>query len=831
MTPRLRTLLATLGAAAITAAAPAVASAADPYISEIHYDNAGADTGEAIEVTGTPGASLAGWSVVLYNGANGQPYNTRALSGALGADGTVVLSYPTDGIQNGAPDGVALVGPSGVTEFLSYEGVLTATAGPAAGTQSTDIGVAETGTTPAGFSLQRDAAGVWRGPAENTFVVPQGPCSGSLTAIAVVQGAGDASPCAGAQAIVEGVVTSVFPGLNGVFVQDPAGDGDPATSEGLFVFGAATRGLQPGDVVRAAGRVLEFARGGRTGTLTELSANTVEKIGTAAVPAPLPVALGGNLEPYEGMLVRITDELFLTEYFQFDDFGEVRASAGGVLQTPTEVAEPGAEARAVMAANAARTITIDDGRSASFQDIDGLFGATREDPIRRGDRVSGVTGALHFDFGVFRIQPTETVIFSDDNQRTPAPAVAGDIKIASFNVLNYFTTLGSRGAATAEEFQRQQAKIVAAINGLGADVVALQEIESKRLGTTDVNEPTQALVAALNAAAGGDVWAGIPIPANFTGTDVITVSIIYRKAAVTAVGAPVALPDPAFANARQPIAQTFDARGDRFTVVANHFKSKGSCPSSSTSPNADRGDGQGCFNADRVKQAEALAAFVTRLQDSTDDDDVLVLGDLNAYTREDPLDVLRAAGLLDQRRDLPESERYSYVFDGGQGVLDHALATETLDARRVGAAAWHLNADEPDAYEYDGFEPFYSPTPYRSSDHDPLLLGYARAAAVCDGREATIAGTDAAETLYGTSRRDVIYAGGGDDVVIGANGDDVICGGAGDDRVEGGSGDDVLVGDSGDDVLRGGNGDDRIRGGAGDDQVDGGRGRDTVTQD
>lgn len=156
--------LATIGAAAL----PAV------RISELHYDNAGTDAGEAIEISGPAGTDLTGWQLILYNGNGGASYNTRALSGTIPATctsrGVVVLDYPVDGIQNGSPDGIALVDPSGsVTEFLSYEGTFTAVGGPANGIASTDIGVTETSTTPAGQSLQRNGSAVWSAPGANTF--------------------------------------------------------------------------------------------------------------------------------------------------------------------------------------------------------------------------------------------------------------------------------------------------------------------------------------------------------------------------------------------------------------------------------------------------------------------------------------------------------------------------------------------------------------------------------------------------------------------------------------------------------------------------------------
>ncbi|HEU4641169.1 MAG TPA: DNA/RNA non-specific endonuclease [Gemmatimonadaceae bacterium] len=151
------------------------APAARPiHISEIHYDNAGTDAGEAVELTGPANADLTGWQVVLYNGTGGAPYNTTTLSGTLdaacGAEGTRVITYPSNGIQNGSPDGVALVNASGtVVEFLSYEGTFTAAGGPANGMTSTDIGVEETSSTPLGESLQRNGLDGWNAPAPSTF--------------------------------------------------------------------------------------------------------------------------------------------------------------------------------------------------------------------------------------------------------------------------------------------------------------------------------------------------------------------------------------------------------------------------------------------------------------------------------------------------------------------------------------------------------------------------------------------------------------------------------------------------------------------------------------
>jgi len=142
--------------------------------SEVHYDNAGTDVLESLEIEGPAGADLTGWSIVLYNGNGGVVYDTRALSGTIpascGERGVVLVSYPQDGVQNGSPDGFALVNAGGqVVEFLSYEGSFTATGGPASGTSSVDMGVAELSNTPIGQSLQRNVTGVWQAPSASSF--------------------------------------------------------------------------------------------------------------------------------------------------------------------------------------------------------------------------------------------------------------------------------------------------------------------------------------------------------------------------------------------------------------------------------------------------------------------------------------------------------------------------------------------------------------------------------------------------------------------------------------------------------------------------------------
>lgn len=759
-------LAAGLTAAGITTvAAPALAAVGhgpdDVFVNEIHYDNEGTDAIEAVEVAGPVGTDLTGWSVVLYNGNGGAPYGTLQLSGTIGDTATVVVAAP--GLQNGSPDGLALVDAGGVVhELLSYEGPFTAVGGPANGMASTDIGVVETGDTPNGESLQRVGSGTtsadytWDGPFTSTFSAvngcqtfdgtpagqdcgeeppvdrrpfdPADTCGQPATPIGQVQGSGASSPSAGQSVTVEGVVTGDFQGedgdqgdLDGFYVQD-AGDGDPATSDALFVYDPTAPQVVPGDRVRVTGTVEEFFE------LTELSAVTFLARCAQGQPLPpatpidLPTTGPGALERHEGMLAAFTDPLAAQETRLVDDFGEIRLSAGGPLYNPTEVVEPGAPAVELAAANALTQIILDDARSGT--QLRPVAYLTPQQTIRRGDTVSELTGVLTYGFDAWRVQPTEPVVFD----RTPRPEgpddVGGDIQIGSFNVLNYFTTLGDRGAATPQDFEEQEAKIVAAINALGAEVVALQEIENNDTAS-NTDSALDTLVAALNEAAGEPRWAGVPTPANYTGpgtTDAIATALIYQPAAVQPVGASVAYPDPAFQLGRAPVAQTFDAGGEVFTVISNHFKSK-TCGGASGA-DADQGDGASCFNAMRIGQANALVNFIEQLTTSTGDPDVISLGDLNSYSQEDPIDVLESAGLVGQLDRFVEVEdRWTYVFDGVQGVLDHAFTTPGMSEKVTGADIWHINAGEPDIYEYPADPAFYAANPYRASDHDPALVG------------------------------------------------------------------------------------------------------------
>ncbi len=575
--------------------------------------------------------------------------------------------------------------------------------------------------------------------------------SGPL-AIHKIQGSGATSAYAGYPVTVQGVVVASYqaPGqVGGYYVEAPDAeqDADAATSEGIYVFDNANP-VAVGDLVSITGTVSEF--GTAPNTQTELSALTAFTKVSGGNPLPTPVTVtlpfpsAGYQERYEGMLVNFPQTLTVNDNYDLGHFGEITL-ANGRLPTPTNIVAPGAAAQAQEAANLLNQVTLDDGLSTTSPSptpfLTGTTPATQT--LRAGSTTTGLTGILDNKFGLYVVEPTGTPVFADANPRLDSPTSTGSLRVVIGNVENFMNGDGmgggfptSRGATTYEEYQRQLAKVTAAILNLAPDIMGLTEVENDRMsnGEPDSYGPTSAiaqLVASLNANAPAGTTYGFvnAAPVDIT-TDVIHVALIYRKETVEEAGVAAMLNDPAFNNlARNPLAQTFRQKstGSKLTVCINHFRAKASAASGAG--NADSGDGQGTNNALRVQEADALTAWLATSPTGDTDPDVLVIGDLNAYAKEDPIAHIEGAGYTNLSELYEGVGGYSYAFAGEFGHLDHALASPGLLPQVHSTATWHVNSDEPVYYDYNledkdaAQQAINAGTPYRYSDHDCVVIG------------------------------------------------------------------------------------------------------------
>lgn len=624
----------------------------------------------------------------------------------------------------------------------------------------------------------------------------------------------DGSPLRGQIVTIEAIVVGDFQtgdadtsrNLQGFYVQeeDADSDGSLLSSEGIFVFDPNFRAdVQVGDKVRITGRVDEFFGETQLNIGTSITGSSVQVVSsgnalpTAAVLA-LPAAnvtenqdnrLQPDLEAYEGMLVTLPETLTVTEQFQLDRFNEIKLFATtGFEQTgpdgttitgerPFNFAqhnEPDAAAyQDYLEELAKRTITYDDGLNTQNQPISGLDGfegyATATAP-RMGDTITGLTGVLDYKFAgnpasgaTWRIRSTEEGVNTFD-EGNPRPAetvlVDGTLKVASFNVLNFFTTVDlpgvatengfdPRGADTAEEFARQIDKLVDAVLGLDADILGLIEIENDFIDPEGETTAIQTLVDALNAQAGAGTYAYVNPGVDQVGGDAIAVALIYRadKVQVAPGTAPALLTDAdvapellaqsttggifALENAsRVPLAVTFQELNEgaaELTVVVNHLKSKSGI---GTGADADQGDGSGNWTNQRELAVQALTAWLETNPTGSDTPNTLLIGDFNAYAEETAIDLLtETAGYIDIAAELLELA-YSFVFDATIGTLDYAFASLELFSQVVDALEWHINADEADALDYNtdfgrDLAIFDGDSPVRASDHDPIVVGFA----------------------------------------------------------------------------------------------------------
>ncbi len=588
-----------------------------------------------------------------------------------------------------------------------------------------------------------------------------------IVPIYTIQGEGDRSPYEGQWVTTSGVVIGDFEGsgsLRGFYLQDALGDGNPLTSDGIFIFrNDAFDTVRLGQTVQVSGTVSEsFGQ-------TQINLEELVIISSGFTPiqaAQIALPFGSSDEPerYEGMLVRFDQTLTVTDTYFLGRFGQVTLSGGGRLYQPTQLTSPGESALALQQANDLNRIILDD--ALQTQNPDPILFARYQQPLsaqntlRSGDTLSSLTGVLTYTWGgniaspnAWRIRPigalgAELPDFEPANPRPlQPPPIEGRLRVTSMNVYNYFNTfegcragldgtpIACRGANSAEEFERQTVKIVNAIRPLDADIIALMEIENDGYAadsalaflTNRINAglPSEKHYAFIDA----DAATG---KQNTLGNDAIKVALLYRPSTVTPLATAV-LDSPAFVNGgdryprnRVSFLQAFteNSTAEHFLISVNHLKSKGSpCDA------PDVNDGQGNCNLVRLN---AVKELINWLQNAPliNDPDILIVGDLNAYAREDPLAWLELSGYTNVLSHFHGLQTYSYIFEGQAGALDHALASPSLIWQITGAGKWPINADEPAALDYnleyksnDQSLSLYEDDPFRCGDHDPLIIG------------------------------------------------------------------------------------------------------------
>lgn len=763
--------------------APAVH--ADLFISE-YVEGSGNNKALELYNPTTEDIALSGYAIKVYFNGNSNVGTTINLTGTVPANGTFVYAS-----SSAAAELVALADQtSGNSLWNGDDAIVLEKAGvvlDSIGQIGLDPGSAwgSGDTTTANDTLRRtgilydtntadsfDPAAQWQGFAQDDFsdiglfngegggpVDPEPDpdpvltCGEPATAISAIQGPGDASPLVGQQVQIEAVVTQTLPGLRGYNIQAVGAEQDDntLTSEGVFVYvNSSELAVSVGQRVRLLATVAEF--NGHT-QLSNVSASL--DCGSSALPEPtpfgLPISSLAELEAVEGMLVRFDQTLTVNDTFTLSRFGELTL-ANGRRYTPTQVVSPGVDAIALAAAHELNKIVLDDANTAQNPatvpyPVGGLSAANT---VRSGDTVMDLTGTVHYGFSQYRIMPTQAPNFIQTNPRTAAPELSadGNAKVASFNVLNYFNGDGlgggfptARGADSAAEFERQRAKILSAMVALDASVIGLMEIENDGFAEQSAIAD---LVRGLREVSGNDQWqfvnAGGPV-----GTDEITVGLIYRADLVSPAAELLILDSANSALDEQGVALFDDSRNRpmlaqrfrvlendaEFAVMVNHLKSKGSGCGSADS---DNGDGQGNCNIARTRAAQAIGQFAA---EHFAELPALVIGDLNAYAKEDPITALAQAGYVNVFEALGKVPSHGYVFSGLSGSLDHALLNDQALQYLADAAKWNINADEPIALDYNiEFKSaqqqldYFAADAYRSSDHDPVVVSFNLPAAI-----------------------------------------------------------------------------------------------------
>ncbi|MCO4320223.1 ExeM/NucH family extracellular endonuclease [Aliidiomarina quisquiliarum] len=564
-------------------------------------------------------------------------------------------------------------------------------------------------------------------------------CSAATLPITSIQGTGASSPKLGETVTVSGVVHAEFLGakrLNGFYIQANKANFDNAAtaSQGLFIHHPAQTTIRIGQEVVVRGVVQESNGNTQIGAVEAIAAC---KTGNTIVYSDIkfPIDSIASLDRYEGMAVRLAGVEYVTDHENLAEEGELLL-ATEVLSYPTEVMAPGSAANTYAERYKLMSLVLDDG--SFVENPESVIYPAPEllsyNPVRIGDRVLGLQGVLAKKDGVYRLHPSEVPTFVPTNHRPAKPKVgevegvdepprdANEFRVATINLWQYIPGTHS--------FSRQRPKIQALFSGLDADVYVLQELPNNGTGPAS---GIVDLVNMLNEAEEGTPYAFVEFAAGPLGNDDETNGIVYRQDRVSQAGVAAALTSGHFnGDLNQPaVAQTFThiVSGKGFTVVGNQFAER-DCDDDNNASELlkNHGDGQACASLARREATQTLLNWLATNPTGNSAAPVVIAGDFNAYTLEDPARLIKAAGYFNAAETLAVKP-YTTVEEGMVGSLDHIFVASSIRNAVVAADTWKVNADEPEAFNYEingktyrHQNVWYQEDMYRSVERNPVVI-------------------------------------------------------------------------------------------------------------
>lgn len=513
--------------------------------------------------------------------------------------------------------------------------------------------------------------------------------TGGKVPVWAIQSDGFRSPYVFERVATAGVVTGVFPGLGGFFMQESADDGDSRTSPGLFVVtGNLEFPVAMGDALVVTGTVREPSG------MTALLPATLDDVTVLSQNNPLPLAV--ELDPP-------TATVQAEVYFEGLEGSLVQVSGPAPAVSPTSrygeyvvVQAWRAVTRLFQGEDNGVAIMVDDGDSIAHQDR-----STMAYAVATGDALSGLVGPLAYTYGVYKIEPIAVPVILPANRPATSiqPAGEGEFSVMTWNVENLFDTLDPHPAdpprPKPSEYQTQLAKVASTIVAAGApSVVALQEVEN---------------IGVLESLAAHEMLAAYGYqPVLVEGFDSRYIDVGYLVRGDVTIVDVQQRTAPEGLTSRPPLIVKLEMPTKNgaatFYLINNHFTSM-SGGEEATEP---RRNAQAAWNVTLLQEIQAQDPQAM----------VAVLGDLNSYLGSKPIQTLRDSGLQHVFDTLPEDARYTYIFQGESQVLDHILITPALLEWLVRVEVLHINADYPLPLPDDA-------SPTHKSDHDPVVVVFA----------------------------------------------------------------------------------------------------------